>query len=43
MVSFGRVLLVLALVLGAGLYLMMSGEWEDPRINFTFAGGLLVL
>ena len=43
MVSFGRVLLVLALVLGAGLYLMMSGEWEDPRINFAFAVGLLVL
>ena len=43
MVSFGRVLLVLALVLGAGLYLMMSGEWEDPRINFAFAAGLLVL
>ena len=43
MVSFGRVLLVLALVLGAGLYLMMSGEWEDPRINFAFAIGLLVL
>ncbi|PXF23371.1 MAG: hypothetical protein CXX71_02125 [Methanobacteriota archaeon] len=42
-VSFGRVLLVLALVLGAGLYLMMSGEWEDPRINFAFAIGLLVL
>jgi len=42
-VSFGRVLLVLALVLGAGLYLMMSGEWEDPRINFAFAVGLLVL
>jgi len=42
-VSFGRVLLVLALVLGAGLYLMMSGEWEDPRINFAFAAGLLVL
>ena len=41
--SFGRLLLYLALLLGILFQLFLSGEWEDDLQGYIFTGALLLL
>jgi hypothetical protein len=41
--SFGRLLLILAFILGILFMLFLGGEWENELYNYAFTGGLLLL
>ncbi len=41
--SFGRILLILALFLGILFSLFLGGEWENELYNYAFTGALLLL
>jgi len=41
--SFGRILLILALLLGILFSLFLGGEWENELYNYAFTGALLLL
>ncbi len=41
--SFGRILLILAFILGILFSLFLGGEWENELYNYAFTGALLLL